>query len=542
MLYKEISRVFAYYLFGLAMLLCLPLMIAGYYEYFTDPAMHPQPHSTMAFVDAIFIAVFLGACLRFAGKGATGELFRREGLAVVVLIWFMTAVIGGIPFYSSGVLENPLDAYFEAMSGLTTTGASVMHPKAYDPATGQEIQNIIQGDYEFYGTIKPVRDLKTGKVLYTGIEAVGKALLFWRSLMQWLGGMGIVVLFIAILPALGVGGRVLYQAEVPGPTKEGVTPRIKETASVLWKLYLAFTVIEVALLMFTNDAMPLFDAVCISFSNVSTGGFSIKNASIGGYNNSSTEWIVLIFMVVGSINFALYFHCLKGRIYRLYEPEFIIYLTTLLLGCCFMAWHLYGTEKILLNGETGIFDLPDAVRYGAFHHISAQTSTGYVTADFNLWPMQNQILMLLVMFVGSMSGSTGGGIKIVRHYMLFRIAKNQVESIFRPETVRTFRIGNNEVDNKAAIMVLTFFFIVLSLAVAGTFFMVLDGVDLETALSINACMINNIGLAFRAAGPSESFAFLSPFSKILSTFLMVLGRLEFFAVLIVFVPAFWKGK
>ncbi len=548
MLYKEISRVFAYYLFGLAFILGIPFMIAIYYEFIANPAIHPQPHSTMAFLDAIVVCAFLGGFFHVMGREAKGELFRREGLAVVVFIWFVTALIGGIPFYSSGTLESPVDAYFEAMSGLTTTGASVMHPKAYDPNTGKEILNSISEEagkkieYKFYGTIKPVRDPNTGKVLYQGIEAVGKALLFWRSMMQWLGGMGIVVLFIAILPALGVGGRVLYQAEVPGPTKEGITPRIKETASMLWKLYLAFTILEIVLLMITNGKMSLFDATCITFSTLSTGGFCINNASVGGFSNPSTEWVILIFMAIGGINFSLYFFLLKGKIFRLYEPEFILYILTLFLGSCFIAWNLFGTENVLLTGEKAIFGVGDAIRYGAFQYISAQTSTGYVTADFNVWPLQNQVLMLLSMFLGSMSGSTGGGIKIVRHYMLFRIAKNKVESIFRPETVRTFRIGSHEVDNKAAITVLTFFFIVVFLTATGTFLMAVDGIGPETALSINACMINNIGIAFRAAGPTESFAFLSSFSKILSTFLMVLGRLEFFAVLIIFVPAFWKGK
>jgi len=280
----------------------------------------------------------------------------------------------------------------------------------------------------------------------------------------------------------------------------------------------------------------------ITFSNVSTGGFSHKIASIAGFNNSGTEWIVLVFMVIGSINFALYFHCLKGKIYRLYEPEFLIYLAVLLVGCSFVTWDLIGEKVVLLTGEERVLSLSDSIRMGAFHYISAQTSTGFVVSDYNLWPAASQVLMLLVMFIGSMSGSTGGGIKMIRHYMLFCIAKNRVESIFRPEAVRAFRIGSHAFDSQAATTVLTFFFLVLSISVVGTFLMVIDGIDPETSLSINACMINNIGIAFRAAGPTNSFAFLSTFSKLLSTFLMVLGRLEFFALLIVLIPAFWRGK
>lgn len=548
MLYREISRVLGQYLFGLSLILCFPLALSGYYEFIALASVHPQPHSTGAFFSTVLFSGGISALLTYWGNSSKGVLYRREALAVVAMIWFISAIIGGLPFYFSGTFEHFIDAYFEAMSGLTTTGASVMHAKIFNPQTGSEIPHIVESaygsniTYTFLGTIQPVRSPETGLILFQGIEAVSKGLLFWRSLMQWLGGMGIVVLFVAILPALGVGGRVLYQAEVPGPTKEAVTPRIKETASLLWKLYLGLTFLEIGLLLWTNQKMPILDAVCITLSNLSTGGFSIRNASIASYESSATEHIVLAFMLIGSINFTLYFYCLKGKIYRLYEPEFIIYLCTIIVGVCFISWHLIGSEKNLLTGERGIYSIGEAFRYGAFHFISAQTSTGFVTSDFNLWPPQNQVVLLLIMFVGSMSGSTGGGIKIVRHYMLFRIAKNKIESIFRPETVRTFRIGNHDVDDKAAVTVLTFFFIILSLSVAGTLFMVIDGVDPETALSVNTCMINNIGLAFRAAGPTESFAFLSPASKMLSSIFMVLGRLEFFALLIVFVPAFWKGK
>jgi trk system potassium uptake protein len=548
MLYREISRVLGQYLFYFAFVLFIPLGLAGYYEFIADPASHPQPHTTAAFLATICVCVAFSGILRYLGRKVEGTLYRREALAVAAIIWFITAGIGGLPFYFSGTLESPVDSYFEAMSGLTTTGATIMHPKVYDVNTGEEVEDTILGPpgtnvrYSFHGSIKPVRDPDTGEERYIGVEAVSKALLYWRSFMQWLGGMGIVVLLVAILPALGVGGKMLYQAEVPGPTKEAITPRIKETASVLWKLYLGVTIAEIVLLMVTNEKMPLYDAMVITFSNLSTGGFSVRNASIGAYNNPATEWVVMIFMIVGSINFALYFFCLKGKIYRIYEPEFLIYMCTLVLGASFVIYNLVGTEKQLLIGDTGIFSLSEAVRYGAFHYVSAQTSTGYVTANYDIWPYANQVLMLIVMFVGSMSGSTGGGIKIARHYVVFRVIKNTIESIFRPETVRAFQLGEHDVERKAGNVVVTYVLIVIIIALFGTFFMIVDGIDPETSVSINACMINNIGIAFRAAGPAHSFAFLSPASKILSTFLMVLGRLEFFAVLIIFVPAFWKGK
>ena len=546
MYFREIFRVLGSYLYVLAAVMLIPMSVAGYFEFFKEPSAHLQPHSTPAFILTIVITSALGFMFHHFGRGSTGRLYRREGLALVVGIWFISAFVGGMPFYFSGTLSNPIDAYFEAMSGLTTTGASVMHPKAYDPVTKEEVKitktisETYDIDYTFYGTIDPVRDPDSGKVLFSGVEAVGKGLLLWRSFMQWLGGMGIVVLFIAILPALGVGGRVLFHAEVPGPSKEAVTPRIKETAALLWKLYLSFTVIEVVLLMATNQRIGLFDALSLTFSNLSTGGFSVRNASVGAYNSAATEWIITGFMLIGSINFSLYFYCLKGKFYRLYEPEFLLYLCLLLLGSGILSWQLVGTEKQLLNGETGLFSVGEAIRYGTFHLVSAQTSTGFSTANFDTWPYICQVLMLIVMYVGGMSGSTGGGIKIVRHYIAFRVIQNKVESLFSPERIRVFRIGNYLVDNNAAQTVLCFYLTVIALSVLGTLLLALDGVDPETALSVNTCMINNIGIAFRAGGPTESFAFLSSFGKILSILWMVLGRLEFFAVLVVLIPRFWK--
>jgi len=545
MLYREICRVFSTYLIFLSLALCVPLGVAVYFEYILPPEAHPQPHSTLAFVGTIAIDLFIAFLCRRIGSKAKGRLFRRECLALVVVIWFVTAIIGGLPFYLSGTFDSPLDSYFEAMSGLTTTGASVMHPKEFDPVTGNEIaiRKEVSGPYDaeymFYGTIDPVRDPVTGESVITGVEAVSKGILFWRSFTQWLGGMGIVVLFVAILPALGVGGKVLYQAEVPGPIKEAVTPRIKETASLLWKLYLIFTVLEIVLLMVTNSEMSLFDASTITFSTISTGGFSVHSASIGIYANAWTEWVVIIFMIAGGVNFSLYFYCLKGKFYRLYEPEFILYLATLFIGSCFIAWNLVGFNKILLNGETGIFSFAESVRHGFFQMVSAQTSTGFVTADFDKWPLMCQTLMLMMMCVGGMSGSTGGGIKVSRFYMTFYILYNKLEQIFRPETVRKFRIGSSDISDKMAITVLFSLIAVLLLIVFGTFFLVVDGVDPETAVSVNVCMINNIGMAFRTAGPTSSFAFLSAFGKLLSSIWMVLGRLELFAVLLIFLPEFW---
>jgi trk system potassium uptake protein TrkH len=547
--YREISRVIGFYLYFLAATLTIPTSIALYYEFYADPSSHPQPHSSLAFLLTIFISLAIASIFHRLSKGARGVYYKREALALVASIWFISGLIGALPFYLSGTFESFTDSYFEAISGLTTTGATVMQAKEFDLLTGEEIpifkvfSELYQVAYTYYGTISPVKDLATGEVLYTGVEAVSKALLFWRSFMQWLGGMGIIVLFVAVLPVLGVGGKSLFEAEVPGPTKDVLAPRIKETASYLWRIYLGFSLLEVFLLMSTNMDMPLFDAVTITFSNLSTGGFSIRNSSIASYQNSNTEWVVILFMLIGSINFALYFQCLRGKIYRIFEPEFLTYFAIIFITCYIAILSLSGTPEFPLIAGTEnntTYSFMDSIRFSCFQCISAQTSTGFATANYDKWPFVNQILLLLVMYIGSMAGSTGGGIKIIRHIMAFRIVQNKVESIFRPQTIRKVRVGNKEVNIDAALTVLSFYLIVICLSAISTLLYAFDGIDLETALTTTACMINNIGIAFRAGGPSESFAFLTSTGKILSTLWMVLGRLEFFAILVVLVPAFWK--
>lgn len=546
MLTKDIAKILGYYLLGLTLLLLLPLTIAAYYEFHSDPISHPQPHTTIEFLVTAFLSFFLACICLLYGKGSSGHLFRREGLISVVIIWFLTPAIAAFPFYMSGTLSSPLQAYFEATSGFTTTGATVMYPKQFDAETGAEIPIVktIPGtqdtNYIFYGTIDPVRDPQTGEILHEGIEAVSKALLFWRSFTQWMGGMGIIVLFVAILPALGVGGKMLFQAEVPGPVKDSLTPRIKETALHLWKIYLGLSIIEVVLLHVTNSDIGWMDSITITFSNISTGGFTVKNASIGHWGNRTTEWIVILFMFLGSINFSIYFHSLRGRFYRVYEPEFFLYLFLLLGSCLLTTFVIVGTTRMVDHVAAGPFNWEEAIRYGFFQVISTHTGTGFTTTDYEYWPYAAQALMLITMFLGGMAGSTTGGMKIVRHYMLFRIAQFKIESLFRPETVRRFKVGNRDVNKDSALMVLSFFLIVMVTSVASTFVFICSGMDPETALSMATLTINNIGIGFRMASPIESCAFLSSFDLAFSSLLMVLGRIEFLAVLAVFVPAFWR--
>lgn len=548
MSYRDIARILGYNFLSFSFLLLIPLSLAIYYQFFALPESHPQPHSTYAFIDTFLFTFFLGAFCWLIGLKAPGNLFKKEAAAAVVIIWLTTPAVAALPFLFSGTLHSPVQAYFEAVSGLTTTGMSVFEAKKYNSETKVEDPIVIhQQDqlattYTYYGTIRPVIDPQTGEALYQGIEAVSKAILFWRSFIQWIGGLGIIVLFITILPSLGISGKLLFQAEMTGPLKDAFVPRVAEAALQLWIIYFSLTLIEMALLTLTNDKLEWLDIVTISLSTLPGGGFSIRNASIGYYQNSSTEWIVAIFMAVGSTNFTVYYYAVRGKFYRIFKPELILYLCIMIASCCLAAWLLIGTQNYPLTGESPEeFTLSEAIRHGSFQIISSQTSTGFAIANYDKWPYAVQALMLILMFVGGMSGSTAGGIKVIRHYIFFYVARNRTESILSSEPIRQFRIGGQEIDSVTTTIVLSTMFIWIAASVLGTFLYILNGIDPGTSIGLVGCMVNNVGSAFGVAGPLNSCAFLSDFGLLLSSLLMIMGRLEFFAVLALLIPALWKG-
>lgn len=543
--YRDIARALGFYLWVMLIPLLFPTCIAIYTDWIA-PEAFPQPHSAFAFLITMGITALLGLFFWFLGLKSHQHLFRREGLLLVLIVYFLTPAIAALPFLLNGTLKNPLDAYFETVSGFTTTGASVFEAKEYNPITGSEVPITFSFcvdtdvEYSYFGTIKPVL-APDGETKLTGIDAVSKSLIFWRSFTQCLGGGGIVVLFVAILPALGVGGKILYQTEVTGPTKESIFPRVKETASMLWKVYLGLILLETLLLYLTNPVMPLWDALNLSFTTLSTGGFVPTSGGIPQYKSLLTNWIIVLFMILGSLNFTLYFFCMRGKFFKLNDPELKLFLTIIGIAALLSAWQLDGVMRDGLSQiDTERFSWWTAFSFGTFQVISAQTSTGFATSNYDVWPFATQALMLTLFFVGGMAGSTAGGIKIVRELTFFKILINKIESIFRPDTIREFRIGSSIIGMGTATTVLCFLMIVTGLTILSTYVFILDGVDPETSLATVGCMINNVGMSFRAAGPTHSFAFLPPISKILSILLMIAGRLEFFALLIAFVPAFWR--
>lgn len=546
MYFRDIFRLLSTYLFAFSLSLVIPLFIAGYFEFFTSFEDHPQPHSTVAFFLTFVGTLSLSLLFRLCSKGSKGNLYRREGLLAVVIIWLLTPMIAAVPFVITGTLKDPFQAYFETCSGFTTTGATVIQAKKFDH-TGSEIPiektfcGVIPVTYTYYGNVDPVKDPVTGIVLYEGIEAIGKALLFWRSFTNWLGGMGIIVLFVAVLPALGVGGKMLFQAEVPGPVKESLTPRIKETAGHLWKIYVGLTLIQFLLLLWAEPSMDWFYASTVTFSTLSTGGFTPVNASIGQFQSPSVDWICIIFMIAGGINFSLYYHILKGKFYRIWEPEFFLFLSIMVIITGITVFYIQDVPIVSMKGvQEGFFSGLDSIRVAAFQVVSCMTTTGFSIVDYDRWPYSVQVLLLIIMFIGGMAGSTVGGLKTIRLLMLFRVVQYKVESIFRPETVRRFKIGALEVDTGASVMVLSYFAIVIAMSVFATLVYIQNGVDPESAIGLVANLINNVGMGFRMAAPTESVAFLNSFGLIFSSLLMILGRLEFLAFLAILVPAFWR--
>ncbi|MFQ5989067.1 MAG: TrkH family potassium uptake protein [Candidatus Methylomirabilales bacterium] len=433
-----------------------------------------------------------------AGAGLLGflasrrriDIGPREGFVIVTAGWILFSAFGALPFYLAGMLPTYTDAYFEAMSGFTTTGATVL----------------------------------------TDIEGQPLALHFWRSFMQWLGGMGIIVLSLAILPMLGVGGMQLYKAEVPGPVPDRLVPRIRQTARLLWGLYLLLSVIEIALLALLG--MPFIEAVLHTFTTMSTGGFSPKAASIGAYHSAAIDTVLILFMFLAGANFALHFQALRGnfRIYR--NPEFRFYSVSVVIIVAGMTLVLWGSVYP---------DLSSALRYGAFQVVSIVTTTGYATADYGIWPFFAQFLLLGLMFLGGCAGSTGGAIKHIRGLLLFKVAYDHLYKLVHPKAVRHVKIGGRVVSKEVADGVQVFFLLYLLTFVVATAALTLFDLDLVTAIGAVAATLGNVGPGLGGVGPIESYAAVHPLGKWILSACMVLGRLELFTVFVLFTPDLWRS-
>jgi trk system potassium uptake protein len=411
-------------------------------------------------------------------------------MAIVALGWSAVGFFGCLPFHFSGEFGPFVNAFFESISGFTTTGSSIL----------------------------------------TDIEAVSKSLLFWRSFIQWLGGMGIIVLSLAILPILGVGGMQLYKAEVPSPVPDKLQPRIRETARILWKVYLFFTVAQVALLML--GGMGIYDALNHALTTMPTGGFSTKNASLAHFDSVYLDLVVAFFMLLAGINFSLHYQLLKGdslAFWRNSECRFFLAATVVLT--LVITFDIYGS----------VYDkIGDALRYASFQLVSLLTTTGYTTADYEQWPAMSQLILLLCMFLGGSAGSTAGGMKCLRIMVCFKYCYKELFTLIHPHAVSRIKIGGRSVPDDVVRSVLGFLALYLGLFAFSSVLLAGIGVDFITAFAAVAATIGNIGPGFGMVGPVENFAAIPVLGKWLLIWCMLLGRLEIYTVIILLVPEFWR--
>lgn len=534
-LYWLMSR----FCYGFAAVL-LPCLFLAIYDEHSTHIYNCSIGFSLTFLTSLCIAYFLD----LHSKSAPSTFLRKQAVLMVILIWIGASFIGAMPYFFSGILKSPVDALFESVSGFTTTGASILTPKLYDPTDDFEIayvkKSVLDPDtsHIFYGTITPI--LTESGSFKEGLEAIPRAVLLWRSLTQWLGGGGIVVLFLTLLPLAGVGNKVLFQSEVTGPSKEGLTPRIKETARILWKIYLSLSLAQLVTMLWFVPQLSWFESLTLMLSTASTGGFSIYSNNVSYFNNPTLEWILIVFMILGATNFYLLFHLAKGRFHKALDIEMFLFFLILISSSIFGAWALQGKPVELLSGETLRLDWLGNLRVSFFQFTSLMTSTGFATANFDNWPMPVQALLLLTMCVGGMSGSTSGGVKVIRVYILIRYCFYRIKNLLQPETVETFKLHGHEIDPSTVSLVFVFMGLVGLSTITGTFFYILDGLDIESAFTFSCSSLNNTGQAFRLLGPKESCALLSVSSKLFACFQMILGRLEYFTLLMVMIPAFYK--
>ncbi len=444
----------------------------------------------LPFLYSFLITSFVGWVTIYFNRHAKKEFGKREGYIIVSSVWVVFSIFGALPFLFSQTIPDFTNAFFETISGFTTTGASILN----------------------------------------NIESLPHGILFWRSITQWMGGMGIIVLSLAILPFLGVGGMQLFSAEVPGLTPDKLHPRVKETAQRLWIIYVGFTVVEILLLW--AGEMSLFDAVCHSFTTMATGGYSTKQASVAYFTSPYTHYIITLFMLIAGVNFTLSYFALKFDFKKILKnEEFKVYALIVIVFTFFIAFSLMNVGNASVEGS---------FRDAFFQVVSILTTTGFVTADYLLWPPLLLALIFSLMFIGGSSGSTGGGVKVIRVIVIMKNCYFELKRLIHPKAVIPMRLNKKAVPQPLVNNVLAFIVFYLLIFMVGSVIMAGMGLDMESAMGSVAATLGNIGPGLGSVGPVENFEHIPVAGKWLLSFFMLLGRLEIFTVLIVFSPAFWK--
>jgi trk system potassium uptake protein TrkH len=453
-------------------------------------ALTAQPDLKPLLLAAVLTLVS-GGLLKLATRGHSKEEFgHRDVFTVVTLTWLLVSLFGCLPYLFSGAMDSFTDAYFEAMAGFTTTGATVL----------------------------------------TDIEALPMGLLFWRSFTQWLGGMGIILFALAVLPFLGSRGMQLFKAEVPEITVERLRPRLIDTAKHLWYIYLSLT--GAAFVLYLAGGMGIFDAVCHAFTTLATGGFSTKNASIAHFQSPFIDATCTVFMFLAGVNYALYFYGLRGDTGKfLRSGEFKFYVTMAVGATFLIAFSTYGTSYSSVG---------ESLRYASFQAVSIMTTTGYATTDYEAWMPFAKVLLVLLMFCGGMIGSTGGGMKQIRVFVMLKQGYRELYQLIHPHAVTTVKVDGKVLSKEMLGSIWGFLFLFVLICMAATLAMAALGLDMVTAASTVISAMSNVGPALGEAGPTDNYASIPVAGKWVLAFCMLAGRLEIYTVMVLFVPRFWR--
>jgi trk system potassium uptake protein TrkH len=477
---RVIIKIMGVFLMIIALMMSLGLIFSFVYD-------EPDKQALMLSSVITFIS---GLVLFLVNKKVDYQVInKRDGFVIVSSTWVVISLFGTLPFLLSGSIDNFTDAFFETMSGFTTTGATIL----------------------------------------TDIEAVSKGILYWRSVTQWIGGMGVIVLALAIMPVLGIGGMQLYIAEMPGPTKDKLHPRITQTAKYLWGIYVLLTAVQ-ALLMFAGG-MSVFESVCHAFTTMATGGFSTRNESLAAFS-PYIQYVVIVFMFLAGTSFVLLYYALHLRFKKVWESEeFRAYFFMVIASTVFI------TASLVI---TSTEPLGKAFRDALFQTISIKTTTGYVTTDYMQWQPFTWYVIFLLMFVGACAGSTSGGVKIVRQLLLFKNSRFEMRRLIHPKAIMPVRLNGKTVPDQIINNIMAFFIIYVLIFVFSALYMSILGLDFDSALGSVAATLGNVGPGIGKVGPVENYSFIPDAGKWWLAFLMLLGRLELFTVLVLFTATFWK--
>ncbi len=477
--FRVVLRVLGILLICEALLMLPSLAVATYYNG-TD---------IQAFALSILITGMAGVPLTFLKTGSR-SMYARDGFAIVALGWILLSLFGGLPFFISGSIPSFVDCFFETSSGFTTTGASIL----------------------------------------TEIESLPRGILFWRSFTHWVGGMGVIVLTLAILPSAGAGAMQMMKAESPGPNPGKIVPKVAETAKILYQIYILITIVEIILLRVAG--LPYFDAAIHTFGTVGTGGFSNMNTSVGSYNNLSAEIIITLFTFICGANFTLYYQMMKGDLLAPFkDEEFRFYSVAIFISIILITINLYGSVFATIG---------ESIRHSSFQVVTIISTTGYSSTDFEQWGMFSKIILFMLMFIGGCAGSTGGAIKNIRFLLLFKVMKRELLQIIHPKAVYSIRLGSRAVDEKTLSEVLAFFFMYIIIFIMAVLAVSLDNLDWATTVTSVAATLGNVGPGFGMVGALGNYSSLSDFSKIVLSMCMIIGRLEIYPILLLGMPSFWK--